>query len=118
VLSFIRAVDRFTITGTAETMPSALLQLTLVVMARSGSHRGSGQITLTPTTPSGEQMPPIAVSVVFEGDDDRGVGIVMPLGFPVAEPGAYWFTVALDGCTLTRTAFRVVYMKNSSLHGS
>jgi hypothetical protein len=112
ILSFVRVVDRFTITGPGESMNTTILPLTVVIMAKSGTHRGTGQITLTPTTPSGQQMPALPIQVLFEGDDDRAVAAMGTIGFPVSEPGAYWFDVALDGMPLTRTAIRVVYMRN------
>lgn len=113
VLSFIRAIDKWTVTGPAESMQPTIIPLNLVVMGKSGMHRGSGQITLTPTTPSGEKMPPIPLAVVFEGDNDRGFGAIGTIGFPITEAGAYWFEVALDGAPLTYTAIRIVYMRSS-----
>jgi hypothetical protein len=113
VLSFIRAIDKWTIQGPAELMQPTIIPLTLVVMGKSGMHRGSGQITLTPTTPSGELMPPIPMAVVFEGDNDRGFAAIGTVGFPVKEAGAYWFALALDGVPLTYTAIRIVYIRTS-----
>lgn len=113
VMSFIRVVEKWTVMGPAEAMQPSLIPLTLVVMGKSGGHRGSGLITLTPTTPSGEQMPPIPMAVVFEGDDDRGFAASGSILFPVKEAGAYWFELALDGAPLTHTAIRIVYMRTS-----
>jgi hypothetical protein len=111
VLSFVRVVDKWTLNSPGETMAPAVLPMTVVVMMKSGVHRGSGQITLTPRTPSGETMPPIHIPVQFEGDNDRGVTASGMIGFPVKEPGAYWFEVSLDGQVLTRTAIRVAHMR-------
>jgi hypothetical protein len=40
-------------------------------------------------------MQPIMLPVLFEGEDERGAGIIVPMGFPVQEHGTYWFEVAL-----------------------
>jgi hypothetical protein len=115
VLSFIRVVDRWNIRGTAERMPPTVIQTHVVVMMKSGSFRGTANITLTPTTPSGQQMPAIPIPVVFEGDNDRGVSGAGPIAFPVSESGAYWFTVDVDGRTYTRTAIRITYLRVPSV---
>ncbi len=111
VMSFIRAIDRWTIQGPAESMQPTVIPLTVVVMGKSGMHRGAGQITLTPTMPSGEVMPPIPMAVVFEGDNDRGFAATGTIAFPIKEAGAYWFRLALDGVPLTYTAIRIIYIR-------
>ena len=111
VLSLIRVVDRWTVTGPLERMPLTVIQTTLVILMRSGIFRGSSQITVGPESPSGIRMPIMTFPVVFEGDDDRGVGVVGPIGFPVQEPGVYWFDVAVDGNRFTRVPLRVSYLR-------
>jgi hypothetical protein len=54
-------------------------------------------------------MPAIEVPVHFEGDEDRGVNVVIPMAFPAQEPGVYWFGVALDGQTVSHIPLRVIY---------
>ena len=58
-------------------------------------------------------MPPIAMSIEFEGDNDRAFAATATIGFPVKEAGAYWFELALDEVPLTYTAIRVIYMRTS-----
>ncbi len=113
VPSFIRAIDKWIVNGSAESMTTNLLQMTVVVMMKSGAYRGSAHITLTPTTPSGNKMPTITIPVEFEGDDDKNLLAMGPIGFPVSEPGPYWFDVAVDGHVLTRTAIRVSYLRSA-----
>ncbi len=110
-MSFVRVVDKWTINSPGDIMPPTVLPISVVVMMKSGVHRGSGLITLTPTTPSGEVMPAIPISVQFEGENDHSLTGAGTIGFPVKEPGAYWFEVALDGQVLTRTAIRVAHMR-------
>lgn len=111
VVSFIRAVDRWTVTGPTETMPTTLIQNTLVVIMKSGIHRGASQITVTPSTPTGKIMPAITVSASFEGDDDRGIQLIAPMAFPVEETGVYWFELTIDGRSFTQLPLRVIYLR-------
>jgi hypothetical protein len=109
VTSFIRVVDRWTVTGPTEDMPQTAIQATLVVSFKSGIHRGTGQLTITPTSPSGAQQQAVMMSVLFEGDEDRGITAILPMAFPVQEAGVYWFNVSLDGQSFSEIPLRVVY---------
>jgi hypothetical protein len=109
VTSFVRVVDRWTITGPTEMMPQTAIPATLVVIFKSGIHRGSGQLTITPISPSDLRMPAITLPVLFEGDEDRGITIIIPMAFAVQEPGLYWFNISLDGQSFSEIPLRVVY---------
>lgn len=111
VCSFIRVVDRFIVSGPDDVMPQASIQVTLVVMFKSGIHRGSSQLTITPVSPSDVVMPALPATILFEGDDDRGQVLVQPMVFPATEPGTYWFNVSIDGRSFTEIPLRVVYHK-------
>jgi hypothetical protein len=116
VISVIRIVDRWTVSGPAEDMPQTAIQATMVLMFKSGFHRGPGRLTITPTSPRNATLPAIEVPVQFEGDEDRGVNVVIPMAFPVEEPGVYWFGVALDGQTVSHIPLRVIYHQVAPLH--
>jgi hypothetical protein len=109
VNSFIRMVDRWTVTGPTEAMPTTAIQATLVVVFKSGIHRGPGQLTITPRTPNDVRLPALTVSVLFEGDEDRGIAFLLPMAFPVQEPGVYWFNISLDGQSFSEIPLRVIY---------
>ena len=109
VNSFIRIVDRWTVTGPSEAMPTTAIQATLVVIFKSGIHRGNGQLTITPTSPSDVRMQSLTLPVLFEGDEDRGIAVIIPMAFPVQEPGLYWFNISLDGQSFSEIPLRVVY---------
>jgi hypothetical protein len=121
VLSLIRVVDRWNIVGTTPTMSPTVVQGTLVVLFKSGIARSSAQLIITPISPTNERMqPPIVAPLLFEGDDDRGAGIVIPMGFPVREPGPYWFEVALtlqggQAEVLTFIPMRIVYLQTGPM---
>ena len=109
VISLIRIVDRWTVVGPSEAMPATVIQTTLVLLMKSGIHRGSSQLTIAPFSPSGAALQEVKMSTHFEGDDDRGVGVIAPLAFPVQEPGVYWFDIKIDGQTLTKVPLRVLH---------
>ncbi len=120
VLSFIRVVDRWNIVGPTQTMPPTVIQATLAVLFKSGIMRTSAQITITPVSPNGERLQAITLPVLFEGDDERGGGIILPMGFPVKEPGLYWFEVALaaqggQSSVMTQIPMRIVYLQTGSM---
>ena len=120
VLSLIRIVDRWNIVGSTPTMAPTLAQGTLVVLLKSGIVRTSAQLTITPESPSGERSEPVIAPLLFEGDDERGAGIVIPMAFPVREPGLYWFEVALtvqggQSQVLTFIPMRVVYLQTGPM---
>ena len=116
VISAIRIVDRWNVTGPTQDMVPTVIQAFLVVLFKSGIHRGQAQITITPISPSNVRMQPIMLPVLFEGEDERGAGIGIPMGFPVQEHGTYWFEVALaigSGAAQIVTAIpmRVAYLQ-------
>lgn len=120
VLSLIRIVDRWNIVGSTPTMTPTTVQGSLVILFKSGILRASAQLTITPITPSNERSEPIVAPLLFEGDDERGTGVVIPMGFPVRDPGLYWFEVALaaqggQSEVLTFIPMRIVYLQTGPM---
>lgn len=111
IVSLIRIVDRWTVAGPAEQMAMTLIQTNLAILMKSGTYRGSAKIQVTPTSPSGVEMTSLQLPVNFEGDDDRGVAIALPIAFPVQEPGVYWFDIQISGQSLTKIPLRVLYQQ-------
>src|SRR5438132_3485725 len=74
VNSYIRVVDRWTVTGPTDNMPKTPIAATLVVAFKSGIHRGSGQLVITPTSPSDTRMP--AITLPRSSERDEGPGFV------------------------------------------
>lgn len=112
VLSAIRLVDRVTATlagpGVPGTMPPIPVNLTLLIVLKSGAARGRHQLEIAPEAPSGLALSPVSVPVLFEGEE-RGVNVVLNVGFQATQEGLYWFSVRLEGQLLTRIPLRVVY---------
>lgn len=111
VLSFIRVVDKWTVTGAAESMPPTVIQTNIAVVFKSGIHRGSTQVKITPTSPSGKILQSMIFPAIFEGDDDRGVALIATIGFPASEDGLFWFDVAVNDQVFTRMPLRVQYLR-------
>lgn len=114
VISAIRIIDRINIVGDSDEMPPTPFQATLVIVLKSGEMRGPARVRVAPTTPSNQPMPVIEFPVYFEGDADRGVGIVAETRFAIPEAGLFWFDVQMADSTITRIPLRVVYQKNVS----
>jgi hypothetical protein len=116
VMSAIRIVDKWQVNGPTEVMPTTILQTNLAIFLKSGIYRGNGQLSITPITPSNARLQTIVVPLLFEGEDDKGCGLVLPLGFPAQESGLYWFEIVLGGQALetrviTAVPMRVAYLR-------
>ena len=108
-LSLSRIIDHIVILGTdPNTMPPTQVVTTLVVIFRSGSFRGSSQITVNQLSPSGVSAPLFSFPTFFQGDD-QGAGVIAKVGFIVSEPGLHWFEVSLGGQPKTRIPLNVSY---------
>ncbi|MGH9511539.1 MAG: hypothetical protein ACRD2U_05330 [Terriglobales bacterium] len=90
-------------------MAPTAVQATLVVVFKSGIHRGTGHLTITPISPSEVRLTPLVLPVHFDGDDDRGLAVLLPMAFPIQEPGLYWFDISLDNQSFSHIPLRVVY---------
>lgn len=113
-LSLIRVADRQLVVGETKEMQPFNVQLTLVVILKSGNMQGSATLTVRPETPSGAQLPAFNSTVLFEGLE-RGVGIVSPVAFFVQETGLYWFDVLVDEVLLTRIPLRILYQQGPQI---
>ena len=115
VTSLIRIVDRFIVgvTGPAapEQMLSSLLTPVLFLAFKSGQYRGSLPLKLTMDNPVGVEKEIGIMSVLFEGDDDRGSNVKVQLQFQPDQPGLYWINVSLGDDVMTRIPLRVIYQR-------
>jgi hypothetical protein len=110
VLSAIRIVDRYTVSGQADEMPQAVISTTLLLILKAGVMRGKAKVRILPRTPSGEPLAEMAFDQLFEGDD-RGIAIAAALNFPVTQEGLYWFDVAVEQQILTSMPLRILYQQ-------
>jgi hypothetical protein len=116
-LSLIRVTDRVSVPGTTPDMPPTQIQnLTIVIVLKSGEMRGRYNVKIR-TTFSEQTLGEFEIPVLFEAED-RGVGIVLPIGLLVKEEGVYWFDISLvGGGLLTRIPLRVMYQQMPQFGG-
>ncbi len=116
VSSFIRQIDRLTITTSGPDapadMPSTNYSAHVALGFKSGGARGSYEAKIIREHPSGirDSQPLLSIALLFEGDD-RGSGLAGPVNMTFEEPGLYWFDVFLDETLMTRIPFRVIYQR-------
>jgi hypothetical protein len=120
VLSAIRIVDRIThsvhVKGgePPSQMPPISVFLTFVLILKSGNAKGSKTLAIQLVDPEGEEIQKRTQTIVFEGEDDRGINMQAKLNLQFKLPGLYWFEVYLDGWRITRTPLRIVYLPSAS----
>jgi len=110
VLSIIRCIDRYTVQSATPEMPSTTVDLTLVVVFKSGFMRGKAMIGIRGFTPTQKALAPVEMPVLLEGDD-RGPGLVIPMALTFDEEGLYWFDILADGELVTRVPLRLMYQQ-------
>lgn len=111
VNSVIRMIDRFNIQGTTEEMQPAALQFNIFISFKSGFLRGKHKVALRPKSPKGEDLPSMEIPVLFEGDDDRGPALQIPVTWVVQEEGLFWWDLYLNEELVTRMPLRVDYQR-------
>jgi len=115
VNSLIRIVDRITQTATGAEPPFDLPPFEYTLWAfisfKSGTARGTKELSIRIQKPSGDSPPVQTLSVNFEGEDDRGANLVIQLQLQIDVVGVWWFDVNLDGIHVTRLPLRIIYMR-------
>ncbi len=107
-LTLTRIVDGIILPAAVRQTPPTIIELTLVVIFRSGQFRGSGEIALQQTSPSGAVAPPVLFPTFFQGEN-HGAGVIARVGLTIQEEGLHWFQVSLGGQPITRIPLRVAY---------
>ena len=114
VKSAIRIIDRVTHTVVAPNPPKEMepfdYDLTLFINLKSGEQRGPLPLRITLVKPSSESQAPLEQTVVFEGEEDRGVHVVGKMRIKFDMPGIYWFHIHLKDVCLTKIPLRVIYV--------
>lgn len=122
VKSAIRIIDRIMhapiVQDSSEAMKPFDYQLVMLIKVKAGRARGNFLMEVRLGKPSGEMAPPMRQTLMFEGDDDHGVDVVVNMRIRFDQIGIYWFHVSLDGVKLTQIPFRVSYMPQFMPTGS
>jgi hypothetical protein len=111
VMSVIRVIDRFTVNGATPEMPPQVLPFMIAIIFKAGFMRGKQTIAIRPKSPTGVDLPAMEFPILFEGDDDRGVGMVFPIQWVPPEEGLFWWDVYLNQELVTRMPLRVIYQR-------
>ena len=111
VNSVIRMIDRFNVQGVTEELQPIPLQFTLYISFKSGFMRGKQKISIRPKSPQKEDLPSMDIPVLFEGDDDRGPAIELPISWIVTEEGLFWWDLYINDVLVTRMPLRVAYQQ-------
>lgn len=122
VLSLVRIIDRIghTVAGpdAPELMQPFAHQISIVICLKSGSARGSHTVRLDVEDPTGQTNLMQDVTVLFEGDGDRGSNIIFrDIPFVPNVPGLYWFGVTVGQNLLTRMPLRITYRRITTAGG-
>jgi len=114
VKSAIRIVDRINRTAAGPSPPSEMepfdYDIVLLLRFKSGWARGVHIVKVQAAKPSGELMPEVINSVLFEGEEDRGVDIVGHMKLKLEQTGIYWIHIYLNDIRVTQIPFRVTYI--------
>ena len=114
VLSLIRIVDRFIVTGTGpgapEEMPPHEREYSIVVIVKSGTYRGDATVRIVQEPAREGVQQSLETSFHLEGDE-RGHQITFRVRDRFTEPALYWFHVYLNGYPVTRIPLRVIYQR-------
>jgi hypothetical protein len=114
VKSAIRIVDRVMRTVVGPSPPKEMeafdYDLTLLIRMTSGMARGPYTLEVRLVKPSGESPPPLMQTVHFEGEEDRGIDVVVGMRIKLDMTGVYWFQIRLDEVRLTQIPLRVIYI--------
>lgn len=115
VLSVIRAIDRFMLSGNVaagappELPEGGILQATLLIVLRSGDAQGRHPVVIRAQQPSGMYLPDQSFDATFERDE-RSVNLILNMALPIVE-GLYWFEVLVSETLLTRVPLRIMYQR-------
>ncbi len=114
VKSAIRIVDRVTRTAVGPNPPSEMVPFdyhaTLLIKFKSGWARGVHKVKIQLAKPSGELMPEFDRNVLFEGEEDRGIDIILNLMLKLDQTGIYWIHIYLNDTKITQIPLRVIYI--------
>jgi hypothetical protein len=108
--SIIRIVDRLARVGTSMEMEPFDHDLSMFIRFKSGTARGSMPLEISMVKPSGESPAPMRNMIIFEGEEDRGLDIVMQLKIKFDQVGMYWFLVKLQDTVVTKIPLRILYL--------
>lgn len=116
VPTFVRVVDRFSVPvfsgklPPGVQLPQQILQCTLVVSLKAGDlGAGKQTIRIKLQKPDGSYLPENVSQVFFNGGEDNGTLLALPIALGAPDEGLHWFDVYWEQQLLTRIPMRVLY---------
>jgi hypothetical protein len=114
-LSVIRIIDRITFPQNAQgELVQSQQAMTFVIMLKAADARGTYTVRVAQEKPSGEQVPVLEAPVVLEGEE-RGVNLIVNVGFEPDQAGLYWWDVLFEDELFTRIPLRVVFLPSPTV---
>lgn len=116
--TFVRVVDRFTIHTVPPLPPGVVsppampqvVQANLVVSLKAGDLKaGKYQLLIRLQKPDGKYSNDNRQSVFFNGSEDSGAAVVMPIVLQAPEEGLFWFEVYFESALLTKIPMRILH---------
>lgn len=114
--TFVRVVDRFMVPKFAQPLPPGVqipqqtIQVNLVVILKAGDlGAGSHTLKIRIQKPDQSYAAENNVPLFFQGSDDNGAMLNMPVMMPNPEEGLHWFDVLFEDSLLTRVPMRILH---------
>jgi hypothetical protein len=118
VPSFIRVAERFTVPvfvgepPPGVQLPPQIVQTTLVISLKSGDlGAGKHNVRVRMQKPDGSYLKENVASVFFNGGDDNGAIVGMPIAVMSPEEGLYWLEIYFESALITRVPMRVLHQQ-------
>ena len=123
VKSVIRIIDRVTRTVIGPDPPAEMepfdYDLNLFARFKSGeTGRGGYKLKLSVEKPSKEITRVGDQTIFFEGEEDRGVDVIVSVRIKFEMQGIYWFHLYLNDVPLTKVPLRVLYLPQATQPGT
>ena len=110
VMSMIRIIDSFNITGDSKKLPAGVITFNIYLLFKSGEALGERTVELISYSPSGKKGTHFKRRIKFEGNA-KGVGLIFNVAMPVDETGVYWFHVKLNRQDITKIPLTINYKR-------
>lgn len=116
VPTFVRVVDRFTVPVFSQPIPDGVqvpqgIQANLVVLVKAGDiGAGRHSVTIKLQKPDGSYAPEQKAQIFFQGSQENGSMLHVPIAIANPEEGLHWFEILFDEVTvLSRIPMRVLF---------
>ncbi len=110
VVSMIRMIDTFNITGDSKELPPGVVVFEIYLMFHSGEALGERTVELVSYSPSGKAANRSKKKIEFKGNE-KGAALRFKIVMTVDETGVYWFHVKLNRQDVTKIPLTINYKR-------